>query len=441
MADKACVLVLASGASWESEALSQLAAAREVVVLKRCVDTEDLLATAATGQAEVAVVSVESPGFDTGAVEHLRRHDVLVVAIAADPTREDLVTRLPGVRAVVGATDLSQLPVVIRRVRAEARAYPADAGAAVPGAGSHPREPGADAGHEDGRLDGPGEHKVVVVWGPAGAPGRTTLASALAAELATRGVETLLVDADPHAPSVAQQLGLLDQLSGVLAATRNAGVSVLADRLERAARRVGPGLTVLTGLPRPDRWVEVRPGALGLVLENARESWEVVVDAGFDLGGEVCAEAGGAARNGMTLEALAAADEVLVVGSADPVGLSRLVRGLVELREVVPQTPVRVVVNRMRGSLGWSTAEVAGMVDGFAEVCGLHFLPYDRAGTDRSLVAGRAVGEAGDCALARAIGEVVDAVYPATFAAGAAGQRRGLAGRFRRRTAGTAPRP
>ena len=33
----------------------------------------------------------------------------------------------------------------------------------------------------------------------------------------------------------------------------------------------------------------------------------------------------------MTLAALEAADEVVVVGSADPVGLSRLARGLVEL--------------------------------------------------------------------------------------------------------------
>ena len=39
-------------------------------------------------------------------------------------------------------------------------------------------------------------------------------------------------------------------------------------------------------------------------------------------------------RNQMTLGALEAADEVVVVGAADPVGLSRLARGLVELREV-----------------------------------------------------------------------------------------------------------
>ena len=56
----------------------------------------------------------------------------------------------------------------------------------------------------------------------------------------------------------------------------------------------------------------------------------------------------------MTLAALDAADEIVVVGSADPVGLSRLARGLVELRERTAGAPVRVVVNRMRPTLGWS---------------------------------------------------------------------------------------
>ncbi len=98
------------------------------------------------------------------------------------------------------------------------------------------------------------------------------------------------------------------------------------------------------------------------------------------------------------------ADEVVVVGSADPVGLSRLARGLVELRELTGGAPVRVVVNRMRPTLGWSEKDIAGMVAGFARLAGLHFLPDDRAAVDRALVAGRTLVEAGDSALGRAIG-------------------------------------
>ena len=45
----------------------------------------------------------------------------------------------------------------------------------------------------------PGRHgTVVAVWGPTGAPGRTTVAITLADELARLGHETLLVDADVY---------------------------------------------------------------------------------------------------------------------------------------------------------------------------------------------------------------------------------------------------
>ena len=49
--------------------------------------------------------------------------------------------------------------------------------------------------------------RVVVVWGPQGAPGRTTVAAGLAGVLAARGAETVLVDADPYGGAVAQHLG------------------------------------------------------------------------------------------------------------------------------------------------------------------------------------------------------------------------------------------
>ena len=80
---------------------------------------------------------------------------------------------------------------------------------------------------------------MVAVWGPAGAPGRTTVATGLAAVLATRG-PTMLVDADPYGGSVAQVLGVLDEVSGLLAAARLAGSGTLAEGfggVPRAPRR------------------------------------------------------------------------------------------------------------------------------------------------------------------------------------------------------------
>ncbi len=298
------------------------------------------------------------------------------------------------------------------------------------GAGLVPEAPEVPATHRPEPT--PGTGRLVVVWGPAGSPGRTTVAVGLAADLAVRGRATLLLDADPYGGAVAQHLGVLDGASGLLAAARAANAGELdPTRLAALARSVGPGgspLRVLTGLPRPDRWAEVRASSFDDVLSAGcgLADW-VVVDAGFSLEGELPDPfAPGPQRNLMTLAALDRADEVVVVGSADPVGLSRLARGLVDLHDLVPAATVRVVVNRTRDSLGWSEQEMSGMVEGFVRPDGVHFVPDDRPAADRAMMAGSSVVESGDSPLRRALGSVADAVV---------GERPAPArGRLRRRT-------
>src|SRR5690606_37495287 len=63
---------------------------------------------------------------------------------------------------------------------------------------------------------------VLTVWGPDGAPGRSTVAAALAVELARGGRRVALVDADSHAPTLALALGLADEGPGFAAACRQA---------------------------------------------------------------------------------------------------------------------------------------------------------------------------------------------------------------------------
>jgi MinD-like ATPase involved in chromosome partitioning or flagellar assembly len=252
----------------------------------------------------------------------------------------------------------------------------------------------------------------VVVWGPAGAPGRTTVATAVAAELARRRLATVLVDADPYGGAVAVLLGILDEVSGLLSAARLSAAGELADRLPAVLRGYGPHLGVLTGLPRADRWPELRPGLVGEIADGLRGSGHVVVDTGFSLEEGSAETFGRTSRNQLTLDALDTADELLVVGTPDPVGLSRLARGLVDLRERT-SLPPRVVVNRMRPSLGWPEREVAGMLDGVVRTAGVHFLPDDRAGLDRAAVAGRSLVEAvPESPLARAVAGLVDEFAP-----------------------------
>lgn len=421
------VLLAAAGESWEATAVERLDRRGGATVLhRRCVDLPDLLAAGRTGLCPVAVVSGDLPGLDVDAVSGLRSVGVQVVAVvdgADDRTRtEERLHRLGVVRCL--GPDLDGLEDAVRS--AAVGASPDDEEALVED------EPAAvpDAGGPAGRL--------LAVWGPAGAPGRTTVAIAVAAELAHRGSATLLVDADPYGGAVAQHLGVLDEVSGLLAAARTANAGRLdAAALARSCRAVADRMRLLTGLPRADRWVEVRPAAFEELLRQTRCLAErVVVDLGFSLEEEGDPFAAAPRRNGMTLDTLDQADELLVVGSADPVGLARLARALVEVADRWPALPAVVVVNRSRASLGWAERDVRGMVEGFHRHARVCFLPEDRETADRALMAGRSIVELGDSSLRRGVAALVDTLVgaskqPATRAAAGAGIRRRRAGRAR----------
>ncbi len=409
MPDRIVVLIVASGAAWETTALRLLGEHPRIVVLRRCVDVDDLLAAASAGQADVAVVGIDTPGLDRAAVDHLRGHGVRPIGIAPGGLTLDggrLRASRIGVAEVVTDEELDALPDAVCSVDPPPTVVRGER--PPPPSGPPPTAP-------------PVSGRVVTVWGPAGAPGRTTLAASFAAELARRQRRTVLVDADPYGGAVAQQLGILDEVSGLLSAARLATAGQLVERFGSVQRGIDAHLSVVTGLPRGDRWIEVRNGSLEHLLEVAADRAEVVVDTGFSLeddpGPEIGARPG---RNQLTLSALDVADEVVVVGGADPVGLSRLARGLVDLRERGVGAPLHVVVNRMRPTLGWTEREITEMVSGFARIATLSFLPDDQPAVDRALVSGRTLVECGDSVLSRAVARVVEGVSarvsPPTFA-------------------------
>ncbi len=410
------VLVVASGASWESAALELIGARSGVVVLKRCVDVDELLGAGSAGQADAALVALDAPGLDPAAVDLLHRHGVRVVAVAGGGSPESARSRA----ARIGVDDLADDHDLGRAVDLLTRAD----------------EPAPALPDLTDDLPAPaGSGRVVAVWGPAGAPGRTTVATGLAAALAGRGLRTTLVDADPYAAAVAQHLGVLDEVSGLLSAARLAAAGTLEVGFGSVQRGLNDHLTVVTGLPRADRWVEVRPGAVEQLLDVARSHGHVVVDTGFSLEDDPASDlVTRPGRNALTLAALDTADEIVVVGAADPVGLTRLARGLVDLRERRTGAPVRVVVNRMRGTLGWSERDITGMVEGFARLTDVHFLPDDRGSADDALVSGTSVGDGADTALGRAVSALAEAVVPSPP------PRRERRSLLRTRTAGRARR-
>jgi MinD-like ATPase involved in chromosome partitioning or flagellar assembly len=414
-------------------------AGRSLLVVRRCVDLADLLATAATGQARAVLLSPDLRRLDRDAVGRLLHAGVAVVGLAAaDPAAADRLRRL-GVEHVVGGTTPPASPTtpgarpadlaaeVVATVHDAVAALAATGPGAGPGAGAvafgDPRAalPGPPA---DGRA-GPGlpglddpldglsaesgraRGRVLAVWGPTGAPGRTTVAVALASEAAALGRSALLVDADVHGGVVAQVLGLLDESPGLAAACRLASAAPLElPALGGLAPEVAPGLRVLTGIARADRWPELRPAAVEEVLDTARGLADlVVVDCGFGLeqDEELSFDTAAPRRHGATLAALGCADVVVAVGSADPVGLQRLVRGLADLRAAVPDVDPVVVLNRVRGSAvpGDAAREVAAALERYAGTAPSCLVPLDVAGLDTALAAGRTLAEAAPSSPAR----------------------------------------
>ncbi|MGI8701843.1 MAG: AAA family ATPase [Nocardioidaceae bacterium] len=382
------VLVAVGAAAFEFEVLSA-SADRNLHVVRRCVDVADLLATAATRQARVAIVSSALVGLDTEVLDRLRDEQVAIVGVAdSEESLQSTLLRRLGVDAVVTVAELADLSDVVATAMTAGPA-PADAGlASAAGVGAGPAVDEVPAGR-------PG--RVIAVWGATGAPGRSVTALGLASSLAESGLSTLLVDADVYGGSQAQLLGLLDESSGLLAAARSANRGSLDPaQLAAHARAVSPTLRVLTGLPRSDRWVELSPVLLRRVLDTARSLCEVaVIDCAFcvELDEEISYDTAAPRRNGATLTALEGADKVVVVGGADPVGLGRLFRALSDLSSQVPSASPSVVVNRTRTSLGWSNDDIAAIVRRTCQVDVDAFLPDDPAACDRAVVHGQSLVE------------------------------------------------
>jgi MinD-like ATPase involved in chromosome partitioning or flagellar assembly len=389
------VFTAVTGAAWESELVGALDRADHgVTVVRRCVDVAELLAAAATGTGQAALLSAELRRLDADAVARLEAAGVALVGLVepGDDRAAERLLRL-GVTTVLPAdTEPAAIAQALREA-AEATTRPprdvADPRSALPALGVPP-EP---------VLAAPGSGRVVAVWGPTGAPGRTTVAVGVADEAARLGVSTLLVDADVYGGVVAQMLGLLDESPGLAGAARQAAAGALdAAALDRLAWSLRPHLRVLTGLARADRWPELRPRAVTAVLEEAcRLADLVVVDCSFCLeeDEELSFDTAAPRRNGATLAVLEAADTVLCVSGADPVALQRCVRALGDLADVLPEVQPLVVVNQVRrGPVpGDARAEITEALARFAGRDVTCFLPSDRVGTDAALASGRTLAE------------------------------------------------
>ena len=241
---------------------------------------------------------------------------------------------------------------------------------------------------------------AIAVWGPAGSPGRTTLAISVAAELAAAGFSVALADVDTQCGSIAPALGLLDEAPGFAAACRLAGAQSLSRvELERIGQRyLSPhgGFWVLTGIGRPSRWPELSADRVVATIRECRRWVDyVVLDTGFSLENdeEISSDLFAPRRNAATIAALREADHVIAVGVGDPVGLSRFLRAHVDLIEMLETDRVSVVMNKIRASaIGLNpSGQVAQTLQRFGGITASALVPHDLAALDAAVLSGKTV--------------------------------------------------
>lgn len=350
-----------------------------VEVLARC-DPDDLAVRVSSGVgipagADALVVPARHVVLGPDLVAHCDARGIRIIAVAEDAVDAGRARRL-GI-ACASASD------------------PWSIVDALSGAGAIERS-AAGATH-----DGP-FGRIIAVWGPAGAPGRTTIATLLASELARGGRHVALVDADTHAPSLGLLLGLADEGPGFAAACRAADAETL-DRaeLERISQPVhvsGGRVDVLCGINRPGRWPELSGERVTAALAQCRDwaDYTVVdVSSSLERDEEILSDLDGPRRSAATLATLESADLVVAVGSIDPLGIARLLRGLSDLRAHVGGAPVAVVANKLRpGALGMDArGQVRRALERLGGIDDVWFAPFDQRATDAALRDARLIAE------------------------------------------------
>lgn len=320
------LITLTGNAELEADVAARLSARPDVELVLRCVDRIEVLAAIRAGAVD-AIVSVGAPYWlDRQSAEEAARAAIPLVAMVSESSEAD---RLASLGAVLVPIDAPVEALIERCTSSDAIA---------------PLLPSLQPNVPIGRL--------VAVWGPKGAPGRTTLALEMACEIAQTEPNTLLVDCDTYGGDMIQLLGIAEELPTIVWAASLASKEQLdATRMEIDLRRVGKdGPILLPGLPRSELWPDVSDFGWRELLNTVRASFHFTLcDVGFCLEPEATPYGGvGDGRNRLARTTVSEADRVVAVCRADPVGVKSFLWSFDQVRELTDVDRIVVVANRVR---------------------------------------------------------------------------------------------
>ena len=329
-------LLLAVGDAERERALARELTRLDVVIAARSLDAPSLLEHG-PAQVDVALVAADLHRLTPALLASIQERGVPVVLLAseaADVERYGAVARV--VPSMSSAAALSAAVV--------------EAAARGPVNGEHPAAGGAG---EDlparASADVAPKGEVMAVTSGKGAPGKTTMAIALAASLARGGAEVVLVDADLRGGNIAPYLDL-DPRRGLVGlapdGTGHGGQGVLEELQQ------GPGFAVLAGVERPELAGRLSGGVLGEAVALLRRRFEhVIVDAG---------SYGESREQGEHEAVLRGCDRLLLVTGADLVSIWNAQVALRAVRARLGRVgdAAAVVVNRREGREHYDGEEV-----------------------------------------------------------------------------------
>ena len=352
-------IVLCASGSEEVRIVHDLAMdrTRPARVVRRCADLTETLAVVAAGIGDVVLIDLSVRGLSRDAVASMLRS----AAVIGLRSREEAEGTTVGLRHVLEAD--APIEEILAAVTAAVSSDEEHSGWVQEG-----EEPASE--RETGRL--------VAVWGPAGAPGRSTVAANMAAEAALAGHGTVLVDADTYGPSLSQMLGVLDEAPGLVAAARAHDRDTLTEEtLDALLPVVQTNLRLLSGIGVPARWAELRRGAMDGVWSALRRRGGIVVaDIApvLEEDEELSYDTAAPQRNAAALSALETADAVIAVVAADPVSITRLLRDHARLQELGVEE-LHVIVNRAGSPVPGD--RIRELIASRMPVDSLHLLPDD----------------------------------------------------------------
>jgi len=333
-------ILLAVGNAEQERRLRDALSGDGLSVAGRCLDGPSLVERAAALDVDVGLVSGDLHRLSAATLTAVReaRLPVVLLAEAGDLERFGGLAHL----APAGAA-AEEIASALREAYSRGPAYAAK----TPGTDPGPQPPGA-AGVRDGDESGGGE--VLAVVSGKGAPGKTTLAIALAATLGREGHRVALVDADLRGGNVSAYLDL-DPRRGLLGLIYGGNGASLEGSIEDELQE-GPGFAVLSGIERAEARSKVSAEMVTAMVAALRSRLEyVIVDAGQAIAGM---------PEPATDALLRCADRVLVVSGADLVAVWNSRAALKHLREHLGLTSdeIAIIVNRREGREHYAGEEV-----------------------------------------------------------------------------------